>query len=77
MITVEHKTGPRLYSLKRAAETLGGISVWTLRGHVKRGTLPVVHIGKRVLLSRETVEQIADRGLPSLGAIEVRPAGVR
>lgn len=64
--TVGHKTSPRLYTLQRAAEALGGISVWTLRGHIKKGTLPVVHIGRRVLISRETLEQIAKQGLPSL-----------
>lgn len=76
---VQHKTTPRLYTLTRAAEALGGISVWTLRGHIKRGTLQVVHIGKRVLLSRDTVDQIAREGLPSLGqaAAPVDKQGVR
>ncbi len=58
----------KLFSLESAAKTLGNVSVWTLRRHLALGSFRAVRIGKRVLLSQETVERIARAGLPSLPA---------
>lgn len=64
-----------LLSLDKAAEALGGISVWTLRKHVAAGSVKVTRIGRRVFLTAEEVERIRRDGLPSLGQLrEPRPA---
>jgi hypothetical protein len=55
-----------LFSLKAAAQQLGGISVWTLRKHVSNRTIAVTRIGRRVFLDSEEVERIRKNGLPSL-----------
>jgi excisionase family DNA binding protein len=57
----------QLYSLKDAAKVLGNISPWTLRRHLKLGTIMAVRVGKRVLLAQAEVERVASEGLPSLG----------
>lgn len=62
------RAGSQLYSLEDAVSQLGGISVWTLRGHVKRGSVRVTRIGRRVLVSRAELERIQIEGLPSLKA---------
>jgi len=58
----------KLYSLPEASRALGGLSIWTLRAWLRRkdGPLRPVRIGRRIFLSRETVERIAEDGLPSL-----------
>jgi len=43
------KTHTRLYSVRLTAEYLG-ISTWTVRELVWKGTLPHVRIGKRILI---------------------------
>lgn len=55
----------RLYSLTEAGEALG-ISPWSLRRHIARGTLKATRVGRRVLLASETLDKIAKHGLPSL-----------
>jgi hypothetical protein len=55
-----------LYALPEATEVLGRVSIWTLRKHVARGNVTVVHIGRRVFLSSEEIERIRRDGLPSL-----------
>ena len=55
-----------LYPLSEAADSLGGISIWTIRKHVARGSIAVVRIGKRVFLRSEEIERIREEGLPSL-----------
>ena len=57
-----------LYPLPEAARLLGGISVWTLRKHIAKGTVRVTRIGKRIFLRFEEVERICEQGLPSLRA---------
>src|SRR5271170_3551364 len=57
---------PSLYALPEAARLLGGISIWTLRKHVARDNVNVVHLGKRVFLASEEIERIRREGLPSL-----------
>lgn len=56
----------KLYSLQQAGEALGGVSSWTLRAHIARGSIKTVRIGRRVFLSEKTVQQISERGLSSL-----------
>jgi hypothetical protein len=56
-----------LFSLRDAAQQLGGVSIWTLRKHFARGNLRVVRVGRRVLVSSEEIERIRQEGLPSLG----------
>ena len=55
-----------LFSLEKAAQVLGGISIWTLRKHVGRGNVKVTHLGRRVFLDEQEVERIRRDGLPSL-----------
>jgi len=40
---------PALFNLEDAARSLGRISSWTLRRHLRRGTLSAVRIGRRLL----------------------------
>ncbi len=55
-----------LLSLDKAADALGGISIWTLRKHIAVGNVKVTRIGRRVFLDAEEVERIRREGLPSL-----------
>jgi excisionase family DNA binding protein len=55
----------QLFPLAEAAKSLG-ISHWTIRAHIRRGTIAVVRFGRRILISREEVERIGREGLPSL-----------
>jgi excisionase family DNA binding protein len=54
-----------LFSIEEAARVLG-VSPWTLRAHKKRGGLKTVNVGRRVLVSLETIDLISREGLPSL-----------
>jgi hypothetical protein len=56
-----------LLPLDKAAEALGGISVWTLRKHIARGNVRVTHLGRRVFVGEEEMARIMLNGLPSLG----------
>jgi hypothetical protein len=55
-----------LLSLDKAADALGGISIWTLRKHIARGNVRVTHLGRRVFLDEEEMSRIMQEGLPSL-----------
>jgi hypothetical protein len=55
-----------LYSIEDAARVLGKISSWTLRKHVKRGSVSTVRIGRRVFLNADEILRIQTQGLPSL-----------
>jgi len=57
---------PALYNLEDAARSLGRISSWTLRRHLRRGTLSAVRIGRRLLISSDEIRRIQAQGLPSL-----------
>jgi hypothetical protein len=61
----------RLHSLDAVAKSLGGISVWTLRKHIARGTVRVVRLGKRVFIAEAELSRLAAQGLPSLSAVAV------
>ena len=49
------------YGLKEAASLIG-VSHWTLRKMAKDGRLPVVRIGRRVLVEHESLRQIIEAG---------------
>jgi hypothetical protein len=55
-----------LFDVQCAAERLGGISPWTLRKHIARGTVTATRIGRRVLISAIEIRRIQRHGLPSL-----------
>jgi len=55
-----------LHSIEDAAKILGRISPWTLRKHLKQGTISAVRIGRRVFLSSDEIRRIQTQGLPSL-----------
>ncbi|MGB2662826.1 MAG: hypothetical protein WAK48_02405 [Candidatus Acidiferrum sp.] len=55
-----------LLSLDKAAEALGGISIWTLRKHIAVGNVRVTHLGRRVFLDEEEMGRVMREGLPSL-----------
>jgi hypothetical protein len=57
-----------LLALDKAAEALGGISIWTLRKHIARGNVRVTHLGRRVFLDEGEMARIMRNGLPSLRA---------
>jgi hypothetical protein len=65
--------GPALYSVEDAARVLGKISSWTLRAHLRRGTVSAVRIGRRLFLNAAEIRRIQSDGLPSLAA----PNGLR
>ena len=64
MDTTSERVG--LHSIEEAAKVLGQISSWTLRKHVKRGSVKAVRIGRRVFLSAAEIRRIETEGLPSL-----------
>jgi hypothetical protein len=53
-----------LYQLGEATHT----SHWTLRKHVKLGTIRVIRLGNRIRVTQDEVERILREGLPSLKA---------
>ena len=54
-----------LFSVEEAASVLS-ISPWTVRSHIKRGSIPTVRIGDRQLITTVTLNRIATEGLKSL-----------
>jgi hypothetical protein len=55
-----------LLPLDKAAEVLGGISIWTLRKHAAVSNVRVTRLGRRVFLDEEEMSRIMREGLPSL-----------
>ena len=49
---------PKLYSIKTAAEQLGGLSVWTLYGWVKAGRIKVTKIGRRTMIRESELARL-------------------
>lgn len=64
----------QLYSIEDAAQQLGGMSPWTLRKHIARGTCRQVRVGRRVMVPQSEIDRIARRGLPSLAGEAERGA---
>ena len=56
-----------LYSVNEAAQ-LFGLSVFTLRKHIRLGSIRVVRLGTRTMLSAEEITRIQTEGLPRLKA---------
>ena len=54
-----------LWDLESAAQQLS-VSPWTLRKHVKQGSLRCVRVGNRVLIPTTELGRICAEGLPSL-----------
>jgi hypothetical protein len=65
-MTIQIAESQRLYSIEDAARALGGISAWTLRKHLDRGTVTATRIGRRVFLSSEEISRVEREGLPPL-----------
>jgi excisionase family DNA binding protein len=55
-----------LYTVDETAHAVG-VSPWTIRAHGRNGSLKLVRVGRRVLISSETIDRIRREGLPSLG----------
>lgn len=58
-----------LVDVRSAAKELGGIGESTLRRMIGRGLVPVVRIGRRVLIEREALSQIVERSVENLDTI--------
>ena len=56
----------RLFSLADSTETLGRMSLWTLRRHVTLGHVKITRIGKRIFINSDELNRIYTDGLPSL-----------
>jgi hypothetical protein len=65
-MTVQAISESALYNMEDAGKVLGGISSWTLRKHLKRGTVSAVRIGRRLFINRQEILRIQSEGLPSL-----------
>jgi hypothetical protein len=55
-----------LHSVQSASTKLGGISPWTLRKHIAKGTVRVIRLGTRVFIAESELARLATEGLPSL-----------
>ena len=64
-----------LVPLSKAAEELGGISIWTLRKQIERGNVRVTHLGRRVFLDQRELSRIVREGLPSLRGTPISMIG--
>lgn len=56
---------PKAVAVNKAAELIG-VSPRTIWYYIQTGTLKVTRIGRRVLISSQTLEKIAREGLPRL-----------
>lgn len=61
----------QLLSIDEAAKTLS-VSPWTVRAHVRQGTISVVRCGRRVLIPRAELVRVAQKGLPPLQGIHLQ-----
>jgi excisionase family DNA binding protein len=52
-----------LFTIEQKAEFLG-LSAWTIRYMIRRGTLPSVKIGRRILVERGELEKLIQNGSP-------------
>lgn len=50
-----------LVDVKGAAKALGGVGESTLRRWIAQGKLPVVRLGRRVLIRREALDEMIER----------------
>jgi excisionase family DNA binding protein len=54
---------PRLFSVRDTAATLG-LKASTIRSYIGNRKIAVVRLGRRVMISAETIERILNEGLP-------------
>ena len=52
----------RLYSVKGAAEFLGGLSVFTIRAWLSQGRLRPTKIGRRTMIRKSELQRIISNG---------------
>jgi hypothetical protein len=71
------ETETSLFDVERAAQKLGGISPWTLRKHIARGTIAAVRIGRRVFIANAEMRRIEGDGLPSLRTTDARTSKLK
>lgn len=57
------------YDLYQLADALG-LSHWTLRKHVKCGSIHATRMGNRIRVTQAEVDRLLREGLPSLGTRE-------
>lgn len=62
-----------LFTIEDAAKVLGRISSWTLRKHLKRGTVKATRIGRRLFINQDEILRIQAEGLPSLATAATPP----
>jgi len=62
----------RAYDLYQVAEALH-LSHWTLRKHVKLGSIRVTRCGNRIRVNDEELARLLRDGLPSLSATQPQP----
>jgi excisionase family DNA binding protein len=51
-----------VYTLARAGDLLGGVAPSTLRGFINDGRLDAVRVGRRWLVTRESLERLLREG---------------
>lgn len=56
----------RLWNLKDAGRALGGVSVSTLRAHIRLGHIRPIRLGATLYIDGGTLERIIAKGLPRL-----------
>jgi len=56
---------PKAVAVDKAAELIG-VSTRTLWNHIQIGTLKVTRVGRRVLISSQTLDKVIQEGLPRL-----------
>ncbi len=60
MMTAEHSQEPLLIDVRTAAKTLGGIGESTLRRWIADGRVPVVRLGRRVLIRPRDLDALIE-----------------
>jgi hypothetical protein len=63
---MQNSESSALFNVEDAARVLGHISSWTLRKHLKCGTVTAVRIGRRIFINQAEIRRIQSTGLPSL-----------
>jgi excisionase family DNA binding protein len=53
----------KLMTLDRAADRIG-LSIHSVRRHVKEGRIKIVRVGKRLMVNTDEINRICNEGLP-------------
>ena len=72
-ITTRH-TQPLMVNIREAGELLS-ISPHTIRAHIKRGLIPHVRIGRRLLIPMKELRALTHPTVPHTEQLEVRRLG--